>query len=51
MVELQFEGITIQQCVLHLKRNILKKVLMKHRREIADDLKIVFDMDKTDDTL
>ncbi len=51
VVELQFEGITIQQCVLHLKKNILKKVLMKHRSEIADDLKVVFDMDKTDDTL
>lgn len=51
VVELQFEGISIQQCVLHLKRNILRKTLMKHRREMADDLKVVFDMDKVDDEL
>ena len=51
VVELQFEGIVIQQCVLHLKRNILRKVLMKHRREVAEDLKVVFDMDKADDSL
>jgi len=50
VVELQFKDITIQQCVLHLKRNVLRKTLMKHRREIADDLKVVFDMDNADDT-
>ena len=51
VIELQFEGIKIQQCVLHLKRNILKKIKMKHRKEIAKDLKVVFDMDKSDDTV
>lgn len=49
-IELQFEGIKIQQCVLHLKRNIFKKIKMQHRKEIGEDLKIVFDMDKSEDT-
>jgi len=51
VIELQFENIKIQQCVLHLKRNVLRKVLMKHRREIADDLKLVFEMDNSQDSL
>lgn len=51
VIELQFENIKIQQCVLHLKRNVLKKVLMKHRREIADDLKLVFEMDNQNDSI
>lgn len=50
-IELQFENIKVQQCVLHLKRNVLRKVLMKHRREVADDLKIVFAMDDTSDNI
>jgi len=50
VIELQFEGIKIQQCVLHLKRNVFKKIKMKHRKEVAKDLAVVFDMDKSDDT-
>ena len=49
MIERQFENIKIQQCVLHLKRNILRKVKMKHRKEIANDLKLVFDMNNSED--
>lgn len=50
VIELQFEGIKIQQCVLHLKRNVFKKIKKKHRKEVAKDLAVVFDMDKSDDT-
>jgi transposase-like protein len=49
-IELQFEGIKIQQCVLHLKRNVFKKIKMKHRKEVTKDLAAVFDMDKSDDS-
>ena len=49
-IELEFEGIKIQQCVLHFKRNILKIIKVKHRKEISEDLRVVFDMDKSDDS-
>lgn len=34
-----------------MKRNILNKVASKHKEEVADDLKDVFDLDLTKDTL
>lgn len=51
VIEQEFKNIKIQQCVLHLKRNVLKQVLVKHRKAIADDLKLVFLMDDEQDTL
>jgi len=35
----------LQKCIVHLKRNIWHKVRIKDRREIMDNLKIVFDLD------
>ncbi|WP_371188966.1 IS256 family transposase [Thalassotalea maritima] len=39
----------IQKCVLHMKRNILKKVKKSHRGEVADDLRFVFNLDDQSD--
>lgn len=39
-----------QKCVVHLKRNVLRKVRNRDRDEVAGDLKRVFDMDAADDT-
>ncbi|WP_068545814.1 IS256 family transposase [Thalassotalea crassostreae] len=39
----------IQKCVLHLKRNILRKVKKAHRSELADDLRYVFNLDERSD--
>lgn len=40
-----------QKCVVHLKRNILNKVASKHKEEVAEDLKDVFDLDLSNDTV
>ena len=48
-LESHFEQPNIQKCVLHLKRNVLKRVKKVHRQAMADDLKEVFNMDKHDD--
>jgi transposase-like protein len=37
--------------VVHLKRNILNKVASKHKEQVAEDLKEVFDMDNENDTI
>ncbi|MFQ5470476.1 MAG: transposase, partial [Gammaproteobacteria bacterium] len=50
-IEKHFEKISIQKCVLHLKRNLLKKVRQTHRAQLADDLASLFDLDLADDTL
>ncbi|WP_371189940.1 IS256 family transposase [Thalassotalea ponticola] len=40
----------IQKCVLHMKRNILKKVKKSHRNDVAEDLRFVFNLeDQSDD--
>ena len=50
-IEQNFKTTRIQKCVLHLKRNVLKRVKKTHRQAVADDLKVVFNLDKHDDTL
>jgi len=49
-IETQFGTSKIQKCVLHLKRNILKRVKKVHRQAVIEDLKVVFDLEKQDDT-
>lgn len=49
-IEQHFETVTIQKCVLHLKRNLLKKVRKSHRAPLAEDLAQVFDLERADDT-
>ncbi|WP_371189934.1 IS256 family transposase [Thalassotalea ponticola] len=39
----------IQKCVLHLKRDILKKVKKSHRSDVAEDLRFVFNLDDQSD--
>lgn len=41
----------IQKCVLHLKRNILRKVKKTDRVAVADDLLNVFQIDNADDKI
>jgi transposase-like protein len=43
--------VRIQKCVLHLKRNLLKKVRKTHRAQMAADLAQLFDLEKLDDTI
>ena len=50
-IEQSFKHTRIQKCVLHLKRNVLKRVKKTHRQAIADDLTEVFDVENKDDTL
>ena len=50
-IEQSFKHTRIQKCVLHLKRNVLKRVKKTHRQAIADDLSVVFDVENKDDTL
>ena len=50
-IEESFKHACIQKCVLHLKRNVLKRVKKTHRQAIADDLRVVFDVENRDDTL
>ena len=40
----------IQRCIIHKKRNILKKVRNKNKREIMDDFNAVLDVDNPDYT-
>jgi putative transposase len=46
-----FPGSKLQKCVVHKKRNILLKTRPKEKREMADDLKEVFDNFKEGDTV
>ncbi len=43
-----FPDAKFQKCVVHLKRNILNKVRAKHKKEISDDLRQVFDVENSD---
>mgnify|MGYP006290364739 CR=1 FL=1 len=40
----EFPMANFQKCVVHFKRNILRKVRAKHKTEITEDLRIVFDV-------
>jgi len=51
VVPLVFKDVAHQKCVVHLKRNVLNKVASKHKQEVANDLKEVFNLDLVDDTL
>lgn len=51
VIPLVFKDAKHQKCVVHLKRNILNKVASKHKEEVAQDLKEVFDLDLAQDTV
>lgn len=51
VIPLVFKSTNHQKCVVHLKRNILNKVAPKHKEEVANDLKVVFDLDLAQDTV
>ena len=42
VVEELFTDVKIQRCIVHLQRNILAKVRVKDRKEIAEDFKNVY---------
>lgn len=46
-----FPGAAFQKCVVHKMRNILNKTRAKHKAEIAEDLKHVFDNFDKDSTM
>lgn len=46
-----FPNSNLQKCVVHKKRNILLKTRPKEKREMADDLKYVFDNFNESDTV
>lgn len=50
-IEKVFPHARVQKCVLHLKRNVLKRVKVSHRAAVAEGLKEVFDMHRKDDSL
>ena len=51
VIPLVYKNTEHQKCVVHLKRNILNKVASKHKEEVAIDLKEVFNLDSTNDTI
>jgi len=51
VIPLVYRDADHQKCVVHLKRNILNQVAPKHKQEIAEDLKVVFNLDLIDDTV
>lgn len=51
VIPLVFKEVAHQKCVVHLKRNILNKVASKHKEEVANDLKEVFNLDLVNDTI
>jgi putative transposase len=51
VIPLVYQTTEHQKCVVHLKRNILNKVASKHKEQVAEDLKEVFDMDNENDTI
>jgi len=50
VVPLVFKNAAHQKCVVHFKRNILNRVASKHKEALAEDLKKVFDLDRSNDT-
>ena len=38
----EFYNYSVQRCQVHLARNILSKVPIKHKKEVADDLRSIF---------
>lgn len=51
VIPLIYRNTAHQKCVVHLKRNILNKVASKHKEQVAQDLKDVFDLDLKNDTV
>jgi transposase-like protein len=51
VVPLVYQQTAHQKCVVHLKRSILNKVASKHKVEVAADLKVVFNLDLSEDTI
>lgn len=51
VIPLVYRNTAHQKCVVHLKRSILNKVASKHKEEVAEDLKDVFDLDLSNDTV
>jgi len=51
VIPLVYRNTAHQKCVVHLKRNILNKVASKHKEEVTQDLKNVFDLDLSNDTV
>jgi len=51
VIPLIYRNTEHQKCVIHFKRNILNKVASKHKEEVANDLKEVFNLDLTNDTV
>ncbi len=38
----EFYNAEVQRCQVHVARNVLSKVPMKHKKEVADDLRSIF---------
>ncbi len=51
VIPLVFKNVSHQKCVVHLKRNLLNKVSSKHKEEVANDLKEVFDLELPQDSI
>lgn len=47
-IERHFDA-RVQKCVLHLKRNVLRRVRTTDRREVAEDLAYVFNLEERND--
>jgi len=50
VISLIYRNTEHQKCVIHFKRNLLNKVESKHKKEVTNDLKEVFNLDLTNDT-
>lgn len=51
VVPLVFKNAAHQKCVVHFKRSLLNKVASKHKEQVAEDLKEVFNLDIANDTV
>lgn len=51
VIPLVYKNTKHQKCVVHLKRSILNRVSSKNKGEVAEDLKEVFNMENSNDTL
>jgi transposase-like protein len=51
VIPLVFKNAAHQKCVVHLKRNILNRVASKHKEQVAEDLKEVFNLDLSKDSI
>jgi len=47
----QYPKADIQRCIIHKKRNILKKVRNKNKREVMDDFNQALDIDNPENTI